>query len=195
MAITRAVSQGAKSLQEVAYILNLDKIRTRQGNEWTFRRVSHELSKAGISLKNLVSEKLASEQYEEFYRNWSEEAFWNVIKEQGRVAERNGQWIIATETTPIRNDPVRHREHGVGSFFGWTGLKLVCRFRPASGPTPLIEVKPIETEVFKWSITPDRREEIFRLIFARFLVPSAKVAASSITLQQRRARQRAMRWR
>lgn len=118
----------------------------------------------------------------------------HVVEEQRRIAERNGHWYPAVKRAPKRHDPVRHYKFGIGHFEREKGGKLICRFRPATGPAPLTAVDAVDVEVFKWAITRERRDEIFALINERILASSALVLSSSITQEQWLARQRAMRW-
>lgn len=192
MAIAQAVLEGAASLRGLVDTLNRNAVPTRQGKHWKINLVASELARTGNTAKGLRAQ--ATKAYGDEPSDWSEKAFWRFKDAEREVAERNGQWLTAIEHAPKRNDPVRHADHGFGLFDRAEGVILVCRFRPAERPCPQIAVRPIDLEVFVWSITPQRRSEIYAAMRDRILLKSELVKSSSITKEQRRARQRAMRW-
>lgn len=192
MAIVKAGQDGAGSLKAIVESLNTAGVPTRSGKLWSINLVAHELDRLNITAKDLRTR--ATMMYGDDPLVDSEEAFWRVVEEQRRIAERNGHWYPAVKRAPKRHDPVRHYKFGIGHFEREKGGKLICRFRPATGPAPLTAVDAVDVEVFKWAITRERRDEIFALINERILASSALVLSSSITQEQWLARQRAMRW-
>lgn len=192
LGIALAVLDGAKTLKSLVEILNRNGVAPRTAKVWTIPLVDHELSRTGNKVKDLYT--YSTRAFGDEPLDWSEDAFWRVVTEQRKVAERNGRWVPAVNHAPKKRDVVRNAEHGEGYFHDTQGLTLLCRFRPGTGLFPLIGLMPVEVEVFVWDISAADREDIFGRITDRFLTKSALVRSRTITLEQRRARQRAIRW-
>jgi hypothetical protein len=192
VAIAQAVVGGVDSLAALAEFLNDADVPTRRGGKWTLWIAAKEVGRTGSSIKELRSH--AERQSATEPTTWSEQAFWRVVEEQRRVAERHGRWVRATDATPSRHDPVRHPAYDLGTFHRWDGPRMLCWFRPHTGDAFRMSVKPIEAEVFKWMIPIEKRDQLFERINKRYLTKEELVKTSSLSLAQRQARQRVMRW-
>ena len=172
--------------------MNQKGITPRSADKWTIPLVDHELSRMGVKVKELYAHSQRA--FGSKPSDWSEDAFWRVANEQRKVAERNGRWLPAIRHEPVKRDVIRNVQYGEGYFHEHQGISLLCRFMPPAGHCPLIRLPPINVEVFVWDISVADREEIFGRIADRFLTQAALVRSRTITLEQRRARQRAIRW-
>jgi hypothetical protein len=126
---------------------------------------------------------------------WSEESFWEVARQELRLAERKGEWLSVTDIGLKGGDLIHHPDHGYGTYFDG-GEILRCRYQLADGKVQAIYLNPKETKAFRWKsdFTPDMRANAFAHIRATYLTDAELVEPTSITLAQRLARSRAIRW-
>ncbi|WP_235037886.1 MULTISPECIES: hypothetical protein, partial [unclassified Novosphingobium] len=149
----------------------------------------------GSARPNVVSPSLSICMEEEKPMTWSEESFWKAKDEELRLAERKGEWLLANKLELKRGDIVHHNVDGYGTYFDGEDV-LRCRYRMPDGQFHEKYLQADETKVFRWKseFTADMRRDAIAHIRATYLTDAELVESTSITLAQKLARSRAIRW-